>query len=174
MFEKGSRLAQIKLKILYILKVLNGPVSNIDLTRFVLEKNYMDYFTLQNILSELKKDGFVFIDDSLNKEGYLLTELGSESVDMFKVKIPESYIKEIDEALKNLRKEIKRNRELVSHYYQRKDKDFTVILQVFEDTVTVFNLSVNVPTEKLAQSIVERWKKHPETIYSEIINTLMR
>jgi hypothetical protein len=81
---------------------------------------------------------------------------------------------EIEESLKNLRKEIKKNRELVSHYFQRKDKDFTVILQVFEDTITVFSLSINVPTEKLAIKIVQRWKSDPETVYSEIINTIMR
>ncbi|MBN2285547.1 MAG: DUF4364 family protein [Tissierellales bacterium] len=174
MLEKGSRLAQIKLKILYILKYLNTPVNNMDLTRFVLETNHMDYFTLQQNLMELEKDTFIIYLDNFNSSGYVVTDLGSESVEMFKNKIPQGFILEIEESLKNLRKEIKKNRELVSHYFQRKDKDFTVILQVFEDTITVFSLSINVPTEKLAIKIVQRWKSDPETVYSEIINTIMR
>jgi len=47
-------------------------------------------------------------------------------------------------------------------------------MQAFENTVTVFNLSVNVPSESFAKKIVNKWNKNPEEIYSEIIKIVMR
>ena len=174
MLDSGSKLAQMKLKILYIFKTLNIPINDIDLTKFILENNYMDYFTLQELLRELKVDCFIDVELVQTEESYILTDLGSESVDMFINKIPQTFKDEISLSFKSLRREVEKSRELFAHFFQRKDKDYTVILQAFEDTVTVFSLSVNVPTEKLAKKIVDKWEKHPEKIYSEIINIIMR
>lgn len=174
MLESGNKLAQIKLKVLFILNTLNLPVTNMDLTRFILENNYMDYFTLQEIILELQKDGFVDSGQTEGKESYTITTIGQETVEMFSARVPNSFKLEITDLLKTLQKEVKRNKDLFAHYYQRKDKDFTIILQAIEESVTIFNLSLNVPTEKLAKDIVAKWKKNPDKIYSEIINILMR
>lgn len=174
MLESGNKLAQIKLKVLFILNTLNLPVTNMDLTRFILENNFMDYFTLQEIILELQKDGFVDSGQTEGKESYTITTIGQETVEMFSARVPNSFKLEITDLLKTLQKEVKRNKDLFAHYYQRKDKDFTIILQAIEESVTIFNLSLNVPTEKLAKDIVAKWKKNPDKIYSEIINILMR
>ncbi len=174
MLESGNKLAQIKLKVLFIINTLNLPITNMDLTKFILENNYMDYFTLQEVVLELQKDGFVFAGQTEGKESYTITETGQEAIEMFSDRIPKGFKIEIAEMLKTLQKEVKRNKDLFAHYYQRKDKDFTVILQAIEESVTIFNFSLNVPTEKLAKDIVAKWKKNPDKIYSEIINILMR
>jgi hypothetical protein len=134
----------------------------------------MDYFTLQEIILELQKDGFVDSGQTEGKESYTITTIGQETVEMFSARVPNSFKLEITDLLKTLQKEVKRNKDLFAHYYQRKDKDFTIILQAIEESVTIFNLSLNVPTEKLAKDIVAKWKKNPDKIYSEIINILMR
>lgn len=174
MLESGNKLAQIKLKVLFILNTLNLPITNMDLTRFILENNYMDYFTLQEVILELQKDGFVDSGQTEGMESYSITTTGQETVEMFSARVPNSFKLEIADLLKTLQKEVKRNKDLFAHYYQRKDKDFTVILQAIEESVTIFNLSLNVPTEKLAKDIVAKWKRNPDKIYSEIINILMR
>ena len=174
LFDSGTKLAQIKLKLLYILKSINTSIDHVDLTNYVVENNHMDYFTLHELLNDLKKDGFLNIEHILNKECYKLTKLGSESVEMFNDKIPQSFKNEVSNSSKYLRKEIKKKRDLLAHYFDRKDGSFTVVMQAFEKTVTVFNLSVNVPSESLAKKIVTKWGKNPEEIYSEIIKIVMR
>ena len=174
MLESGNKLAQIKLKVLFILNTLNLPITNMELTRFILENNYMDYFTLQEVVLELKKDGFMDSGHTEGKESYMITTVGREAVEMFNDRIPMRFKLEITDKLKTLQKEVKRNKDLFAHYYQRKDKDFTVIIQALQESITIFNLSLNVPTEKLAKEIVAKWKKSPDKIYSEIINILMR
>jgi len=174
MFDSGSILAKNKLKILYIFYTINIPINNTDITKFVLEKDYMDYFTLQKILNELKEDEFLTVDKVDGKDLYYLTETGKDTVDMFIDKIPKMYRKNIEDNFKSLRKEIEKNRQLVGHYFQRKDKDYTVILQAFEDDITVFNLSINVPDEDTAKNITQKWKDNPDKIYSEFINILFK
>lgn len=78
MFDSGSILAKNKLKILYIFYTINIPINNTDITKFVLEKDYMDYFTLQKILTELKEDGFLTIDKVDSKDLFYLTEAGKK------------------------------------------------------------------------------------------------
>lgn len=174
MFDSGSILAKNKLKILYIFYTINIPINNTDITKFVLEKDYMDYFTLQKILTELNEDGFLTIDKVDDKDLFYLTETGKKTVDMFIDKIPKLYRKSIENNFKSLKKEIEKNRQLIGHYFQRKDKDFTVILQAFEDDITVFNLSINVPDEDSAKNIMKKWKENPDKIYSEFINILFK
>ncbi|HCX04907.1 MAG TPA: DUF4364 domain-containing protein [Clostridiales bacterium] len=174
LFDSGSILAKNKLKILYIFYTINIPINNTDITKFVLEKDYMDYFTLQKILTELNEDGFLTIDKVDDKDLFYLTETGKKTVDMFIDKIPKLYRKSIENNFKSLKKEIEKNRQLIGHYFQRKDKDFTVILQAFEDDITVFNLSINVPDEDSAKNIMKKWKENPDKIYSEFINILFK
>ena len=42
-----------KLIILYMLDKISFPLSNAQLSEFILEKEYTDYFTVQSALSEL-------------------------------------------------------------------------------------------------------------------------
>ena len=48
-----------KLIILYLLDKVNFPMSNAQLSEFILEKEYTDYFTVQTALSELSETGFL-------------------------------------------------------------------------------------------------------------------
>ncbi|WDC83543.1 DUF4364 family protein [Caloramator sp. mosi_1] len=52
-------LAINKLIILYILNKLNKPTSNSQLTQIILENNLINYFTLQQYISELINTGFI-------------------------------------------------------------------------------------------------------------------
>ena len=59
MFENSSELAESKLLLLYILKNLKTPISNTQLTEIVLENNLINYFTLQQYISELDSSEFI-------------------------------------------------------------------------------------------------------------------
>ena len=48
-----------KLMILYMLNKVNFPLSNTQLSSFMLDKQYTDYFTFQKTISSLVEDGFI-------------------------------------------------------------------------------------------------------------------
>ena len=72
----------------------------------------------------------------------------------------------------SLKKIIKKNREILGHYYKRTDDEYIVSLQVMENESSIFSLGINVPDEDTAKLICKKWDSNPEEIFSEIIKTL--
>ena len=62
-----------KLIILYLLDKVNFPMSNAQLSEFILEKEYTDYFTVQTALSELSETGFLRVKTVRNTSLYRIT-----------------------------------------------------------------------------------------------------
>ena len=52
-----KKLAEHKLIILHLLQKMGISLSNSEICQFLLEKNYMDYFSVQQYLAELESAG---------------------------------------------------------------------------------------------------------------------
>ncbi len=170
--ESGNKIAQDKLKLLYILDYISIPLTNIEITNHILENNYMDYFSLQQLLASLCDSRFIKLTSKNGNEYYKIAEAGKEALEMFSDLLPVYFTNEVASKFSHLKKEIKRQRELLGHYYKRKDEEFIVNLQVMENESVIFNLSINVPTEDLAKNICKKWDSNPEDIFGSIIKTL--
>lgn len=168
----SNKIAQDKLKLLYILNFIDLPLTNIEITNYILEYDMMDYFTLQLLLSELCDAKFMIINVNKGSEYYSVSSAGKSALEMFNEKLPEYFIKEVEKNFSHIKKHIKKQRELFGHYYKRKDDEYIVSLQVMENSATIFNLSINVPTESLAKSILKKWEAGPEIIFGQIMNSL--
>ena len=53
MYENSAELAENKLLVLYVIKSLRQAISKTQLTEIILENNFINYFTLQQYISEL-------------------------------------------------------------------------------------------------------------------------
>lgn len=168
----GNKIAQDKLKLLYILKYINTPLTNIEITNFILDNDILDYFTLQQFLGDLLDSKFVSLSSKNGNEYYSISEAGTDALDMFSEKLPEYFIKQVETSFSNFKMEIKKHRELLGHYYKRKEDEYIVSLQVIENESSIFSLSINVPDEDLAKHICKKWDSNPEKIFSSIIKTL--
>lgn len=168
----GNKIAQDKLKLLYIFNYINIPLTNIEITNFILDNDILDYFTLQQLLRDLCDSNFIVLNSKKGNEYYSISEAGTEALDMFGDKLPDYFIKQVEKNFSNLKMEIKKNRELLGHYYKRRDDEYIVSLQVIENESTIFSLSINVPDEDLAKHICKKWDSNPENIFSSILRTL--
>lgn len=168
----GNKIAQDKLKLLYILKYINMPLTNLEITNFILDNDILDYFSLQQLLRDLCVTKFVDLNSKKGNEYYSISEAGIDALEMFGDKLPEYFIKEVEKNFVNFKREIKKNRELLGHYYKREEDEFIVSLQVMENESVIFSLSLNVPEEELAKNICKKWDSNPEEIFSKIIKTL--
>ena len=156
MLEQGNKLALSKLKLLYIFNQFSIPLTNVEITSFVLENNFMEYFLLQQILSDLRESKFIDIHSSNGHEYYFLTDEGINSINMFADMLPEYFINEVNSKFDNLQKDFKRRTELFGHYYRKSDNVYVVSFQVLDNRMVTFNLSINVPTEEMAKSICNK------------------
>lgn len=168
----SNKIAQDKLKLLYIFNYINTPLTNLEITNFILDNDILDYFTLQQLLSDLCNTKFVVLNSKNGNEYYAISDAGTAALDMFKDKLPDYFIKQVELNFSNFKKEIKKHRELLGHYYKRKDDEYIVSLQVMENESVIFSLSINVPGEDQAKLICKKWDSNPEKIFSSIIKTL--
>jgi len=72
-----------KLMNLYMLKQVNFPLTNAQLTNFFTEHEYTTYFTLQQALNELEDAGLVHKEASHNSTRYDITREGEETLNFF-------------------------------------------------------------------------------------------
>lgn len=101
-----------KLIILYMLQNVNFPLSNTQISDFILEKEYTNYFHLQEALSELQDTKLIEIEKVRNTSYYHMTEEGSKTLSFFENEISPEIREEIDRYMKEhsyeLRKKIGR------------------------------------------------------------------
>lgn len=148
------------------------PLTNIEITNFILDNGILDYFTLQQLLLDLCNSNFVVQNTKNGNEYYSISQEGTDVLDMFGDKLPDYFVKQVEKNFSNLKMEIKKHRELLGHYYKKQEDEFVVSLQVMENESTIFSLSINVPDEELAKRICKKWDFNPEGIFSSIIKTL--
>ena len=75
-----------KLIILYILNHVAFPLSNAQLSEFILDKEYTDYFTLQQSLFELTDSALIHPEKQHNTTLYHITEEGRTTLTYFEKK----------------------------------------------------------------------------------------
>lgn len=175
MFENSSEeLAYHKLLILYILEKINMDLTNSQITQVVLETEMMNYFSLQQFLSQLMESKFLTTYKESDREYYSLTQKGLEILEYFLSRISEDVTKKIDEYISVNKKSLLSDTEVKSSFIQQNDNEFIVNLKVIENQSNLIDLNLNVSSEKQAQKICNNWKRNASYMYAEIIDLLIK
>ncbi len=174
MFTNSSQqLAKSKLLLLYIIHRIEFPMSNTQITQFVLENDIMDYFMLQQFLGELKDSKFIIEKSNDSENTLIITEMGKTTLNYFMDRIPKSQIEDIDKLLNIQKENLIQNAEVTADYIKLKDSEFLVRLKVREDDLSIINLEVSVTNNKQAKEICEKWLDNAPSFYSQIIHMLI-
>ena len=86
-----------KLMNLYMLKQVNFPLTNAQLSNFFLEHDYTTYFTLQQALNELLDAGLIHKETILNSTRYEITQEGADTLGFFGNVISPAIIEDMDQ-----------------------------------------------------------------------------
>lgn len=169
MFKGTSDLAENKLLLLYIFHRINMPMNNSHITHIVLENNLINYFGLQQYISELVDSGF--LSDTIENKKHLLniTSKGVDSLDFFIKRIPEKKKEVIDKYLETHLDLIKKDISVISEY-DIKGNAFMVRLALKSEDTTLIELKFPVENNSKAQEVSHFWKENYEEIYKKIMN----
>lgn len=162
-----------KLMVLYMLSKVNFPLSNSQISEFMLDKQYTTYFTLQEVLSSLADDGFVTVLAYRNSTQYKLTPEGIDTISFFSNKISNAIRDEIDTYLKENKYDLRCETGTLSDYYKSTTGDYIVHCLVKEGDTTLIELNVAVPLEEQADVMCSKWKENSQEIYDFVLNKLM-
>lgn len=162
-----------KLIVLYMLKKLDFPLTNGQISEFILDKGYTTYFTLQQAISEMVEAGFIREETTHNRTLYHLTDEGTETIQFFKNNISSAIQEDIDTFLKENRYDLKNEVSVKADYYQNKNLEYAVRCQILENNTPIIDLTLTVPTEEAAATVANNWNKKNQELYAQIMASLL-
>lgn len=170
----NRELAENKLILLYIIDKINVPVSNLQITKLILENKFMNYFFLQQYLNELCSSGFLHQKEEDSKTFYSITESGKQTLNYFINLIPTGIKGRIDNTIFSIRKKIKNETHITADFIPERENEYIVSCKVHEDDFSLIDLKITVGTKNDARRICRNWEKYSHEIYPEIINILIK
>lgn len=162
-----------KLMILYTLSRVNFPLTNGQLTVFILEKGYTNYFNIQQVISQLIDDNFISVHTIRNSSLYRITESGLETLRLFDHMISQGIKDDIENYLKDNKYELREEVSTPADYYQIKKGEFGAHLSVIERSTPIIDLTLVVTTEEEAIKICNNWKDKCSGVYSYLMSSLL-
>ncbi|SKA89245.1 protein of unknown function [Caloramator quimbayensis] len=172
MFKDSAELAENKLLILYILNNINMPISNSDITHIILENNLINYFALQQYLSELIESNFIRDEKADKRHSLSITKEGKKTLDLFINRIPDKKKHIIDEYINRHLNEIKKEVESIAEYLPYLNDKFIVNLKLKEGDKLLIELKITADSNSEANNICKKWKNNSSELYEKIINTI--
>lgn len=162
-----------KLIILYMLDKVDFPLTNAQLSDFILGKGYTTYFTLQKAISELCASGLIGEETTHNRTLYHLTDEGKQSISFFENKISAAIKQDVSDFFLEKKLALKNEVAVKADYYRNTNGEFSVRCQVIEHTMPLIDLTVSVPSAEEAESIVSNWNARNQEIYAYIMTHLL-
>lgn len=169
----SDTLTLYKLIILKMLAQIDFPLTNSQISEFILEKEYTNYFTLQQVLSEMEETGLVSISNNHNSSIYHITDTGIDTLHYFGDKIPDAIRRDIQEYIKDNLADIRDNLSTTADYFPGNEHNFLVRCRVREQDSTLIDLTLSVPTEKQAVSVCNNWKNKSQQVYAYVMEQLL-
>lgn len=162
-----------KLIVLYMLDKLDFPLTNGQISEFILDKGYTNYFTLQQALSEMVEARFIREETTHNRTFYHLTEEGAETIQFFRNNISSAIQEDIDTFLLEKKYELKNQVSVKADYYPTKNNEYAIRCQIIENGSPLIDLTLTMPTEEEAATVANNWNHKNQEIYAQIMANLL-
>lgn len=91
-----------KLIVLYLLNKVSFPLTMAQVSDLILEKEYTNYLTLQQVINELAQAGLITAKTLVNRTHLQITEEGRNTLSYFENRISDAIKTDIGEYLKKM------------------------------------------------------------------------
>ena len=161
-----------KLIVLYMLNRVTFPLTTAQISDFILEKEYTNFLTLQQVISELTDAGMVSSQSIRNRTHLNITDEGRETLTFFENRISDGIKADINTYLKEKEFTLRNEVAIQGDYYKSTSGEYEAHLVAKERGINLVELTFSVPTEEIAASICDNWQINNEEIYQYLIQKL--
>ncbi|MDD3278365.1 MAG: DUF4364 family protein [Lachnospiraceae bacterium] len=161
-----------KLIILYMLNKASFPMTNAQISAYILDSGYTSYFHLQEAINEMIDSFLLKTDVVRNTTYYHMTEEGQNTLDFFVKEISPEIREEIDLYMKEHSYELRSEVSTIADYYKTSGQEYEAHCQVRERTGNLIELKLSVPSEETAKAICNHWLDKSQEIYQYLMKTL--
>lgn len=162
-----------KLIILFMLDKVDFPMTNAQISDFILEKEYTNYFHIQQSISALQDNNFITTETIRNSSYLRITEAGRDVLGYCLSDISQTIQQEIIDYLQEHRYELRDEVSVVADYYEEKKDVFITRCIAKDGNTNVIELNLNVASETQASTICNNWQEKSEEIYAYLIQQLL-
>lgn len=161
-----------KLIILYMLQKVDFPLTKAQIGDFILDKQYTNFLTLQQVIGELIDADMVTAHTIRNRTHLSITKEGCQTLHFFDNEISDAIKEEIHAYLKQNEIELRNEVSILADYYKSTSGEYEAHLTAKDKDVTLVELVISVPVEETAASICDNWQKKNQEIYQYLISQL--
>lgn len=150
------------------------PVTKAQISDFILEKEYTNFLTLQQVISDLIDAEMIMITaETVHNRTYLtITEEGKKTLSFFHSRINSATKQEIDEFFLENEMEMRNEISILSDYYKSASGEYEAHLTATEKGSRLVDITLTVPGEEIAAAICENWQKKNQAVYQYLIEQL--
>ncbi|MCR4721813.1 MAG: DUF4364 family protein [Lachnospiraceae bacterium] len=163
----------IKLTIMYILNRVDAPISNSQITNYMLENDFTDYFTIQQLLGELLDDGFIWSKAVRNRTFYSLSDSGKESFKALSSELSQKIRDDADEYIRKNAMKIREESDVGSTYMETSLGTYNVNLYIDEAGERIFEIGMIVGDKGKAERMCASWARKSEELYPLVMEKLL-
>ena len=173
MSASDDALILYKLMVLYMLNKVDFPLTNSQISEFILGRSYTNYFSLQEAISSLLENELITSRQLYNNSYYSITEEGEETLSFFGSRIQASIKEDIDAYFIAQKIHLRNENDVLVDYYQAHGDSYVVNCEIRDKRETLASLSLTVTDEEEAIAICDNLREKNEAIYESLIQNLM-
>lgn len=163
-----------KLTILYMLNKSGFPLTNTQISNFFLEKEYTDYFRVQEVIRDLVDTSLIHAESTHSNTQYSLTAAGKETLGFFKDKLNPDIEADVIQFFEKNKLEFRQENSILADYHKTTNQNYAVRCQVRSDGSNIIDLTLTVPTREQAEAVCCNWKDQNEDVYAYLMDLLIK
>lgn len=174
MFSNGENQAENKLLLLYLLSEVEGEAYQRQVIDLILDHEIMNYFMVQQLISELKKADL--IEEKSTSGGskkLLLTTEGKNTLRYFINRIPNNKLQSFQQLVKERKQALQENFKIIAKMQKLQDGSYLVKLGIIKNGEEDLFLKLHVQTLSESEKMVEEWSKNHQSVSKELYSLLL-
>jgi hypothetical protein len=155
-----------------MLDKVNFKLTYSQISSFILEKEYTNFLTLQQVISDLQDAELIKTDALMNRTFFSITSEGQNTLKYFGNRISDTIKQEIDNFLMEKHLELKNEASITANFYKSTSGEYETELIAKEKEIELVNIKLSVPTKDMAETICGSWYNKNQQIYKYLMEEL--
>lgn len=155
-----------------MLNKVSFPMTTAQISDFILDKEYTNFLTLQQVINEITDAGLISAQSIGNRTHLLLTDEGRETLRFFENRISDAIKHDIDTYFRENEFAIRNEVSILADYYKSTSGEYEAHLVAKDRGIKLVDITLSVPLEEIAASICDNWQQKNEAIYQYLTREL--
>lgn len=148
------------------------PLTKAQIGDFIQEKEYTNFFTVQQVISELIDTGLITASSIRNRTHLHITDSGRETLHFFENRMSDAIKKDINSYFSENEYALRNEVSVFGDYYKSTSGEYEAHLVAKDRGITLVEITLSVPVEEVASSICDNWQKKNQNVYQYLVEQL--